>query len=58
MDAETKRPGGEGLGATVLFPVLTPGNDPETRRGMLGNDAEDGLWAPEAPAAAAAAARL
>ena len=62
MDAQTKRPSSDELGATVLFPTLTLGNDPETKRGMLGNDAADGLWAPEVAAASRqvtnAAARL
>ena len=46
MDAQTKRRSGDELGATMLFPTLSLGNDPETRRGMLGATHRDGLWEP------------
>ena len=50
MDGSTQRPDGSPLGATILFgndaiPARL-GNDPETRRGMLGATAPDGLWDP------------
>lgn len=50
MDGSTRRPDGSPLGATILFgndavPAQL-GNDPETRRGMLGATASDGLWDP------------
>ena len=50
MDGATRRPDGSELGATILFgneaiPTRL-GNDPETRRGMLGAGAADGLWDP------------
>ena len=61
MDGATHRPDGSPLGATILFgndeiPARL-GNDPETRRGMLGATAADGLWDP-AVAGDGAAARL
>ena len=48
MDGSTRRPDGTPLGATILFgndanPARL-GNDPETKRGMLGAAAPDGLW--------------
>jgi ectoine hydroxylase-related dioxygenase (phytanoyl-CoA dioxygenase family) len=55
MDGSTQRPDGSPLGATILFgndaiPARL-GNDPETRRGMLGATALDGLWEPGVAAA-------
>jgi ectoine hydroxylase-related dioxygenase (phytanoyl-CoA dioxygenase family) len=55
MDGVTTRPDGSPLGATILFGNdamrAQLGNDPETKRGMLGATAPDGLWDPAVAAA-------